>query len=156
MDELYTVVAFKIGYVESNSVAWLIYQSSKIFSSRKEIVSSLAYYLFHKFKLDSKRLDIDSWNYFVRRLVKLDNDSYRYRTHEEAQELTDCDWDYCTFNFRTPIQEVVSVDERAEHFFLYALKENHPELFKEFEEMDDYDINGPNDIDKNYYEEIIK
>jgi hypothetical protein len=150
-------IAFKGGYVEGNTCSWMVYQVSDnfAFSTAKEALASLSHYLFHKFSLDYKHINIDDWNQFIWSLFGSDNDSYGYDSSEEAQQACGADWLYYVYGFDVPLNEMIVIHERAENIFLCSLNDNHKEFYAKFDEDDDFS-DGPNDMDLEAYKELIE
>jgi hypothetical protein len=152
-----SAIAFKTGYVESNTCSWLIYQVEEncAFNTPKEAIASLSHYLFHKFSLEYKNGDVDDWSIFIRSIFGSDIDSYGFEEDEAAQRACGSEWIYYSFGFGTPMEQILVIYERADHIFLCALRDSHKELYNLIGEEDDY-CDGPNDMDIQAYKELIE
>jgi hypothetical protein len=150
-------IAFKGGYVEGNTCAWLVYQvpEQQAFTSAKEALASFSHYLFHKFSLDYNKSDnVDDWNDFIFRIFVSTNDDYGYDESDQAQVACGASWNYYEYSFDLPIKEMIVIHERAENVLLCALRDNHNDLYSKFDD-DDF-VDGPNDIDLKSYQKLIE
>lgn len=115
-------IAMRLGYVESNTTALLIWKSDMGFKAKEKAIASLARWLKKKYEVEEGRAPtIFAWEYFLKSImasISVDFGEYESIRDPETSAFW-CPWQANPFNISD--HNSICIEEKAEEVLWSAL-----------------------------------